>query len=237
VAGVKMTPPLGLTSWAAFQQAGDQTMVMGDMVLLEDQVNPVMSVALGNGLEVTALHNHFSWDTPKVMFMHIGGMGDEATLAEAVGKVLTMIKDMSGGKGGVPRVELSPAQTSLDPKAIEDVLGVKGQLANGVYRVTIGRTTTMHGPAVGNTMGVNTWAAFAGSDTKAIVAGDFVMYEPEVQSVLKALRAAGINIVAIHHHMIEDSPRTVFLHYWGVGPTRELAQGLKAALETHTRSP
>src|SRR5215510_12369239 len=232
VAGVKMTPPLGLTSWAAFQQAGDQVMVMGDMVLLEDQVNPVMSVALQNGLEITALHNHFFWDSPKVMFMHIGGMGDEAKVAGAVGKVLTKIKETSGGKGDVPRVELSPAQTSLDPKAIEDVLGVKGQLANGVYKVTIGRTTKMDGHEVGNTIGVNTWAAFAGSDAKAMVDGDFVMFEPEVQPVLKALRGAGINIVAIHQHMLEDSPRTVFLHYWGVGPTRELAKGLKAALDT-----
>jgi hypothetical protein len=232
VAGVKMTPPLGLTSWAAFQKAGDHTMVMGDMVLLEDQVNPVMSVALDNGLEVTALHNHFFWASPKVMFMHIGGMGDEAQLAGAVGKVFTKIKDTSGGKGEVPRVELSPAQTSLDPKAIEDVLGVKGQLASGVYKVTIGRTTKMDGYEVGNTMGVNTWAAFAGSDEKAVVDGDFVMFEPEVQPVLKALRGAGINIVAIHNHMIGESPRTVFLHYWGVGPTRLLAAGLKAALDT-----
>jgi hypothetical protein len=231
-AGVKMTPPLGLTSWAAFQKTGDHAMVMGDMVLLEDQVNPVMSVALDNGLAVTALHNHFFWDSPKVMFMHIGGMGDETMLAGAVGKVLATIKDTSGGKGQVPRAELSPAQTSLDPKAIEDVLGVKGQLANGVYKVTIGRTTKMDGYAVGNTMGVNTWAAFAGSDAKAVVDGDFVMFEPEVQPVLKALRSAGINIVAIHNHMIEESPRTVFLHYWGVGPTRDLAQGLKTALAT-----
>jgi hypothetical protein len=235
VAGVKMTPPLGLTSWAAFQQAGDQAMVMGDMVLLEDQVNPVMSIALENGLEVTALHNHFFWDSPKVMFMHIGGMGDEAKLAGAVGKVFATIKETSGGKGEVPGVELSPAQTSLDPKAIEDVLGVKGQLASGVYKVTLGRTTTMHGHEVGNTMGVNTWAAFAGSDAQAVVDGDFVMLEPEVQPVLKALRGGGINIVAIHHHMLEDSPRTVFLHYWGVGPTRQLAQGLKAALDTQSR--
>jgi Domain of Unknown Function (DUF1259) len=235
VAGVKMTPPLGLTSWAAFQQAGDQAMVMGDMVLLEDQVNPVMSIALENGLEVTALHNHFFWDSPKVMFMHLGGMGDEAKLAGAVGKVFATIKETSGGKGEVPRVEFSPAQTSLDPKAIEDVLGVKGQLASGVYKVTLGRTTTMHGHEVGNTMGVNTWAAFAGSDAQAVVDGDFVMLEPEVQPVLKALRGGGINIVAIHHHMLEDSPRTVFLHYWGVGPTRQLAQGLKAALDTQSQ--
>src|SRR5882724_10002947 len=232
VAGVKMTPPLGLTSWASFQKAGEQSVVMGDMVLLEDQVNQVMSVALEIGLEVTALHNHFFWDAPKVMFMHIGGMGDEAPLAGAVGKVFTTIKDTSGGKGEVPRVELSPAQTSLDPKAIEDILGMKGQLANGVYKVTIGRTTKMHGHEVGNTMGVNTWAAFAGSDEKAIVDGDFIMFEREVQPVLKALRGAGIQIVAIHQHMIEESPRTVFLHYWGVGPTRELAKGLKAALDT-----
>jgi hypothetical protein len=235
VAGVKMTPPLGLTSWAAFQQAGDQVMVMGDLVLLEDQVNPVMSVALQNGLEVTALHNHFFWDAPKVMFMHIGGMGDETKVAGAVGKVFATIKDTSGGKGEVPRVELSPAQTSLDPKAIEDVLGVKGQLANGVYKITIGRMTKMDEHEVGNTMGVNTWAAFAGSDAKAVVDGDFVMFEPEVQPVLKALRGAGINIVAIHHHMIGESPRTVFLHYWGVGPTHDLAQGLKAALAVQGR--
>jgi hypothetical protein len=220
VAGVKMTPPLGLTSWAAFQKVGDQVMVMGDMVVLED------------GLAVTALHNHFLWDTPKVMFMHIGGTGDEVALAGAVGKVFATIKDTSGGKGEVPRVELSPAQTSLDPKPIEDLLGAKGQLAGGIYKVTIGRTTTMHSHTVGNAMGVNTWAAFAGSDEKAVVDGDFVVFEHELQPVLKALRGAGIHIVAIHHHMVEESPRTVFLHYWGVGPTRALATGLKAALET-----
>jgi uncharacterized protein DUF1259 len=232
VAGVKMTPPLGLTSWAAFQKAGEQVMVMGDMVMLEDQVNSVMSVALENGLEVTALHNHFFWDTPKVMFMHIGGMGNEGQLAGAVGKVFATIKETSGGKGQVPHVELSPTQTSLDPKPIEDTLGVKGQLASGVYKVIVGRTTKMHGHSVGNAMGVNTWAAFAGSDETAIVDGDFIMFEDEVQPVLKALRGARINIVALHQHMLEESPHTVFLHYWGVGSTRELARGLKAALET-----
>jgi hypothetical protein len=231
-AGVKMTPPMGLTSWAAFQQMGPQTMVMGDLVLLEDQVNPVMSVALTNGLEVTALHNHFFWDTPKVMFMHIGGMGSEETLAGAVGKVFTTIKETSGGKGTVPHAELDPAKTSLDPKPIEEILGVKGQMANGVYKVTIGRTTKMHDHEVGNTMGVNTWAAFVGSDDTAVVDGDFAMLESELQPVLKALRSAGINIVAIHQHMTMEAPRVVFLHYWGVGPTRVLATGLKAALAT-----
>jgi hypothetical protein len=231
-AGVKMTPPMGLTSWAAFQPIGTQTMVMGDIVLLEDQVNPVMSVALTHGLEVTALHNHFFWDTPKVMFMHIGGMGSVEALASAVGKVFATIKETSGGKGTVPHAELDPAKTSLDPKPIEEVLGVKGQMANGVYKVTIGHTTHMHGHEVGNTMGVNTWAAFVGSDDTAVVDGDFAMLESELQPVLQALRGAGINIVAIHQHMTMESPRVVFLHYWGVGPTRTLATGLKAALTT-----
>jgi hypothetical protein len=232
VAGVKLTPPMGLTSWAAFHQVGTQTMVMGDIVLLEDQVNPVMSTALTNGLEVTALHNHFFWDTPKVMFMHVGGMGSEETLAGAVGKVFATIKETSGGKGHIPQAALDPAKTSLDAKPIEDILDRKGQMANGVYKVTIGRTTTMHGHEVGNTMGVNTWAAFVGSDDTAVVDGDFAMLESELQSVLKALRAADIDIVAIHQHMTMESPRVVFLHYWGVGPTRALATGLKTALDT-----
>jgi Domain of Unknown Function (DUF1259) len=194
-----------------------------------------MCCYMTSGLEVTALHNHFFWDTPKVMFMHIGGMGDEGKLAEAVGKVFSNIKETSGGKGMVPLVELSPAQTSLDPKIIEDILGVKGQLSNGVYKLTVGRTTTMDGHAVGNAIGVNTWAAFAGSDQKAVVDGDFAMLERELQPVLKALRGSGINIVAIHNHMTLESPRIMFLHYWGVGPTRELAQGLKVALATQQK--
>src|SRR5499427_463864 len=189
-AGVKMNPAMGLTSYAAFMKAGANTMVMGDTTLLEDQVNPVMSAALDNGLEVTALHNHFFWDSPKVMFMHIGGMGDEEKLASAVGKVFAKIKDTSGGKGEVPKADLDPAKTSLDPKNIEGIMGMKGQIASGVYKITIGRTTKMGGHEVGNAMGINTWAAFVGSDQQAVVDGDFVMLEQELQSVLKALRGA-----------------------------------------------
>jgi hypothetical protein len=228
-AGARMTPPLGLTSWATFMKAGTQSMVMGDTVLTEAQVNPVMSVALGNGLEVTALHNHFLWESPRVMFMHIGGMGDEAALATAVGKVFAKIKETSG-LTDAPMTAVDPARTSLDPKKIEAVLGRKGDLKDGVYKVTIGRTTKMHGHAVGNTMGVNTWMAFAGSDDEAIVDGDFAMLESELQGVLEALRAAGINIVSIHNHMTQEEPRIMFLHYWGVGRTTDLAQGLKTAL-------
>jgi hypothetical protein len=194
-----------------------------------------MDVALENGLAVTALHNHFFWDSPKVMFMHIGGRGTEEQLATAAGKVFAKIKETSGGKGERPHADLDPAKTSLDPKKIEDVIGAKGQLSDGVYKITIGRTTKMEGYEVGNTMGVNTWAAFVGSDEKAVVDGDFVMFENELQPVLKALRGAGIDVVAIHNHMTEESPRTVFLHYWGVGATGQLAKGVKAALDAQNK--
>src|SRR5262249_17172962 len=144
VGGVRLTPALGLTAWAAFTRAGTHEMVMGDMVLLEDQVNPVMSVALDNGLEVTALHNHFFWDSPKVMFMHVGGMGDEEKLATAVGKVFAKIKETAGGKGETVKADIDPAKSSLDPKKLEAVLGA-GEFKDGVFKATIGRTTTMHG--------------------------------------------------------------------------------------------
>jgi hypothetical protein len=231
-AGAKMTPPMGLTCWAAFMRMGDHAMVMGDQVLLEDQVNPVMSVALENGLEVTALHNHFFWDSPKVMFMHIGGMGDESKLAEAVGKVFAKIKETGGGKGETITADIDTSKSNIDGTKLDAIFGRKGEATKGIYKVTIGRTTQMMGHEVGNTMGVNTWAAFAGSDDKAVVDGDFAMTEQELQGVLKALRGAHINIVAIHNHMTGESPRIMFLHFWGVGPTTDLAKGIKAALDT-----
>jgi Domain of Unknown Function (DUF1259) len=230
-AGVRITPALGLTSWAAFQKAGGQTMVMGDMVLLEDQVSPVMDATLQNGLEVTALHNHFFWDSPKVAFMHIGGMGDEGKLSAAVGKVFSRIQETSGGKSVATGTRIDPARTTLDPEKIASILGAKGDLKDGVYKVTVGRKVRMHGHDVGNAMGVNTWAAFAGSENEAVVDGDFVVFGSELQGVLKALRAARIHVVAIHNHMVAEEPRTVFLHYWGVGPAADLAKGVRAALD------
>ncbi len=229
--GVRVTPAMGLTSWAAFQRVGGHVVVMGDLVLLQDQVNPVMSAALDNGLEVTALHNHFLWESPRVMFMHVGGMGDEQQLAAAVGKVFARMSETAGGHGGPPEADLDPAKTTLDPKKIDAVLHEPGTLADGVYKVVVGRTTAMHGGTMGAAMGVNTWAAFVGADDRAVVDGDFAMLEGEVQGVLRALRAAGIDVVAIHQHMAGEEPRIVFLHYWGVGSTASLARGLRAALD------
>jgi len=232
VAGVKMIPPMGLTSWAAFKSVGDQVMVMGDMVLQEHQVNPVLSIALDNGIEVTALHNHFLWDTPKVIFMHIGGMGDLEKLATGVGKIFLEIKNTSSGKTHVPHTPFSASKTSLDPKAIETIIGVPVEKVGEVYKVTIGRTTVTAEYDAGKTMGVNTWAAFTGSNKNAVVDGDFAMLESELQGVLKALRSTGILITAIHHHMTGESPKIVFLHYWGTGSVSDLAKAIKTALNS-----
>jgi hypothetical protein len=237
VAGsVKMTPPMGLTAWAAFQKMGDHDMVMGDIVLTEDQVNPVMSVALDSGLEVTALHNHFFWDNPKIMFMHIGGMGDETTLATAVGKVFAKLHETEGGKGEQPaKLAIDPAKSKLDAAKLDAAFGTKGDYKDGVYKATFGRTTKMGDTSVGNTMGVNTWAALAGTDDGAVIDGDFAMLESELQTVLKTLRKANIDVVAIHQHMTGEQPRIVFLHYWGTGKAEELAKAIKAALDTQAK--
>jgi hypothetical protein len=228
VGGVKLTPPSGLTSWAAFEPAGSGVMVMGDMVLTEDQVNPAMSAALDNGLDVTALHNHFLGEIPRVMFMHIGGSGSLESLAKAVGKVLAQTK-----APGVPlsTAEIDPAQSQFDPTKIAAVLGHRGDLSGGVYKVTIGRSANMHGHPVGTTMGVNSWAAFSGTEDRAVVDGDIAMLESELQPVLKALRHADIQIVAIHQHMTGETPRFIFLHYWGIGRTEDLAKGIRSALD------
>jgi hypothetical protein len=204
-------------------------------VLQEDQVIPVMDASLNNGLDVTGLHNHFLADSPRIMFMHIGGMGEQEKLAAAVGKVFATIQQTSGGKGRLPTATVDPAGTTLDAAALDGALGVKGTVSGGVYKGVVGRTTKMHGTEVGSTMGVNTWFAFAGSDQQAVVDGDFVMYEAELQPVLKALRKADIAVVAIHNHMTMEEPRVLFLHFWGVGPARSLADGLKAAMDTQKR--
>lgn len=235
VAGVKMVPAMGLTSWAAFTPIDHQIMVMGDMVLTDDQVNPVMRVALDNGLAVTALHNHFLWEEPRLMFMHIGGKGKEEDLAKAVGKVFAKIKNTAQLPVAVYTHPIDPAHSTLNPEKIDKILGVKGTFTKGVYKAVIGRTTKMDKHEIGNTMGINTWAAFAGSDDKAVVDGDFAMYEPELQDVLKALRKANINIVSIHQHMIGEDPRIIFLHYWGLGSSEHLAKALRAALNVTSK--
>ena len=240
VDGWKMPPFMGLTSWAAFTQGKKaESMVMGDLVLMQDEVNPVMSAALDAGLNVTALHNHFFYDEPKVFFMHIGGEGPTEKLAAGVKSALDKVKEVRAAAPepqksfGEPFASEKNAITGAD---IEAALGAKGQAKDGMFKVTIGRKATMPcGCEVGNDMGVNTWAGFAGTDQNALVDGDFVVLESELQPVLKSLRADGINIVAIHNHMTLEEPRYVFLHYWGRGPAVELANAVKNALNKTAR--
>jgi len=207
---------------------------MGDMVLLEDEVNPVMSAALDNGLSVTALHNHFFFDDPKVYFMHIGGQGEADKLATGIRKVFDTVKEIRS-KNPVPAKSFGlgslPAESSITAATLEEILGTKGEAKNGMFKAVFGRTTTMPcGCKVGKEMGVNTWAAFAGSDQNALVDGDFAVQETQLQDVLKSLRKSGINIVAIHSHMTGENPRILFLHYWGRGAAADLAKAVKTAL-------
>ncbi|MBM3724887.1 MAG: DUF1259 domain-containing protein [Acidobacteria bacterium] len=240
VDGRPLHPFQGVTSWAAFTPDAHtgRLMVMGDLVLFEDELNPVMSVALDNGLEVTALHNHFFFDSPRVMFMHIGGSGTAEQLAGAVGQALRKVAEIRKANAkpassfGGPEI---PPTNTISPAPLDAIFGLTGQVNSGMYKLSIGRPASMHGRTVGNQMGVNTWAAFAGSDGAAVVDGDFAMLESELQPVLKALRRAGINIVAIHNHMTHEEPQYVFLHYWGKGPAQDLARSLKAAMDTQKK--
>jgi hypothetical protein len=233
VDGMPLHPFAGLGSWAAFTPAPHGAMVMGDTVVFQDEVTPAMDAAFAGGLEVSALHNHFFYDEPKVYFMHIGGAGEPEKLAAAVKGVWDAIKKVRSERpepatnfaGGTPK----PGK--INPAPIETALGQKSETQGGVVKVTIGREGEMHGTKVGGSMGLTTWAAFSGSDELAAVDGDFIMTAKEVQPVLRALRKAGIHVVALHNHMIGEQPAFYFTHFWGKGNTQELSRGIKSALE------
>ena len=238
VDGWTMSPFMGLGTWAAFTETKNGAMVMGDTVLFEDEVSPAMSVALDNGLSVTALHNHFFFDEPKVYFMHIEGEGSVDKLAGAVRKIYDTIKTIRGPNAkpantfeeGVLGQGSLPEKNSINAAPLNEIFGMQGESKDGMVKFTIGRPAKMHGVKIDKEMGVNTWAAFAGSDDNAVVDGDYAVTEDELQPALKALRVGGINIVAIHSHMTHENPRILFLHYWGRGSSKKLAQAVKGAL-------
>jgi uncharacterized protein DUF1259 len=230
VDGWTMPPFMGLGTWAAFTATQTGAMVMGDTVLFEDEVNAAMSAALDNGLNVTALHNHFFFDRPKVYFMHIEGEGTADKLAGAVRKVYDSIKQT---RAATPQPKDSfgdnavSEKNSISAAPLNAIFETQGESKDGMVKFTFGRPAKMHGVTLGNTMGVNTWAAFAGSDDNAIVDGDFAVTEDELQPVLKSLLKEKINIVAIHQHMTHEEPRIMFFHYWGRGTAKDLAQAIK----------
>ncbi len=233
VDGWIIPPFMGLGTWAAFKETKAGAMVMGDTVLFEDEVNPAMSAALDNGLSVTALHNHFFFDQPKVFFMHIEGEGTVDRLAAAVRKVYDTTKAIRGPNAkpaesfpevGQPSL---PEKNSIAAAPLNEIFGTQGESKDGMVKFTIGRPAKMHDVTIDKDMGVNTWAAFAGTDDNAIVDGDFAVTEDELQPVLKSLLKNKINIVAIHQHMTREEPRIMFFHYWGRGSAKDLAQAVK----------
>jgi len=236
VDGWTMPPFMGLGTWAAFTETKNGAMVMGDTVLFEDEVNSAMSAALDNGLNVTALHNHFFFDQPKVYFMHIEGEGTVDKLAGAVRKIYDTTKAIRGPSAepaaSFPTTGLGPLpeKSSITAAPLNEIFGMQGESKDGMVKFTIGRPAKMHGTSINKDMGVNTWAAFAGSDDNAIVDGDFAVTEDELQPVLKSLLENKINVVAIHQHMTHEEPRIMFFHYWGRGGAKDLAQAVKGRL-------
>ncbi len=235
VDGVATPTPFGFGGWLALTKGdGGMDVMMGDLVLTEDEVNPVMSALLDNGLEVTALHNHFFYENPRVFYTHVMGHGKPADLARMAKPALDLI-------GHVPTRHSSSASATvtlqpgrIDTAKITQIVGHEGEQTGPVYKITVGRddlNLKEMGATINARMGLNTWAAFVGTDEHAAVAGDVAMLDPEVTSVLKALRGHGLEVVAIHHHMIGSQPTIIFLHYWGQGPVDKLATGFKAALD------
>ena len=233
IQGRSAPTPFGFGGWIALTKGtGGQDVLMGDLVLTEDEVNPVMSAVLTNGLDVTALHNHFFWEQPRVYYMHVHGMGTAADLTTRVKPALDLIPKPPPVAPGAPAP--ASASATLDSAALATAIGHQGEQTGPVYKITIGRqdvNVLEHGAVINARMGLNTWAAFAGTDADAMVAGDVAMLATEVTPVLKSLRANGINVVAIHHHMTGVSPSIVFLHYYGTGPAMKLAQSVRAAVD------
>jgi hypothetical protein len=231
VDGVATPTPFGFGGWIALTKGtGGMDVMMGDLVLTDSEVNPVMSAVLENGLDVTAVHNHFFFENPRMFFMHVHGHGRADELAKKIQPALALI-GKSGGSPGSPGRAISGA---LDTAQLAKIIGHDGEQNGQVYKITIGRPDLPikeMGALINARMGLNTWAAFYGSDADAVVAGDIAMRESEVTPVLKALRSQGIDVVALHHHMTTTQPTVFFLHYWGKGPAQKLATGVRAAID------
>ena len=234
VDGFKIIPAMGLGTWVAFTPTKDGVMVMGDIIVTETDLGPVQQEIIKQGLTSTAIHNHFIRNHPNIMYMHLGGTGSTEAMAQKAKAVLDKVKEVRGGDPLKGTASNESVQNTLDTKRLDEILRYKAEMSKGVYKYTIGRPDvklTEHGIRVSTFLGFNTWAAFQGTPDKAAVAGDFTMLENEVEPVLKALVENGIEVVALHNHMVHEQPRIFFLHYWGVGNAEQLAKGLRAALD------
>ena len=239
VDGFKIIPAMGLGTWIGFTATKDGTMIMGDLVLTETDLKPVQQEVIKQGLTITAIHNHFVRNHPNVMYMHVGGSGKAVDVATKAKAVLDKIKEIRGGDPSKGTASSEPVANGLNTKKLDDILGYKAELSKGVYKYTIGRPDIKlkeHGTTVSTFLGFNTWAAFQGSPDHAAVCGDFAMLEDEVAPVIKALIENGIEVVAVHNHMVHEQPKIFFLHFWGIGNAEQLAKGLRSALDQTGKS-
>lgn len=233
--GIPTPTPFGFGGWLAMTKGSSgNDVMMGDLVLLEEEVNPVMSALLENELDVTALHNHFFFESPRIFYMHVHGYGKAADLARRAKPAIGLIgQSAPAHPSSAPRGEGTVSAGPMDTAKISRIAGHEGEQSGQVYKITVGRddlNLTEMGAKINARMGLNSWAAFFGSDSNAEVAGDIAMLSNEITPVLKALRSHGLNVVAIHNHMTDVQPAVYFLHYWGTGPADKLATGFKAAL-------
>lgn len=234
VDGFKIIPAMGLSTWVAFAPTKNGVMLMGDIVVTETDLAPVQQEMIRQGLTSTAIHNHFIRNHPNIVYMHIGGSGNTTMMAQKAKAVLDKVNATRGGDPSKGTASNGNVENTMDTKKLDAIIGYKAEMNKGVYKYTIGRPDvklTEHGAPVSTFLGFNTWAAFQGTEDKAAVAGDFTMLENEVEPVLKALIENGIEVVALHNHMVHEQPRVFFLHYWGVGNAEKLARGLRAALD------
>src|SRR6202521_1236327 len=235
VANVNTPTPFGFGGWVAMTKGtGGLDVMMGDLVLTQDEVNPVMSALLDNGLEVTALHNHFLWDEPRMFYMHVHGHGKPADLARQLKPALDLIGRSTTRATSASAAPAAAPATTIDTAKLAPIVGPQGEQRGDSYQITTGRDDlklTEMGAPINARMVLNTWAAFVGTNENAAIAGDVAMLANEVTLVLKALRKNGLDVVAIHHHMTDTRPSIYFLHYWGKGPADKLATGFRAAVD------
>jgi Domain of Unknown Function (DUF1259) len=236
IRGEPVPIPFGFGGWVAFKKTrnGKGTVMMSDTVLLQDEVNPVISAAHANGIEITAIHNHFFFEEPRLFYMHVHAMGEPGELARRYSQAIQPSKLHPANQ---PPAGPPPAKTGaelFDTARLAQIAGHEGQVNGPTYKITVGRpdlTVMAMGAEITAAIGLNSWAAFAGATDQAHIAGDIAMLEPEVNPVIAALRRNDLSVVALHHHMLGEEPRILFLHYYGTGPAETLARGFRTALD------
>ncbi|GAB3196143.1 hypothetical protein ABID22_002787 [Pontibacter aydingkolensis] len=235
VKGEPVPIPFGFGGWVAIKKTtdGKSAVLMSDTVLLQEEVNPLISAAQANGLEVSAIHNHFFYEEPRIFYMHVHGMGEPTDLAKRYAAAIKGTKLLPANQPKTTGASQKTGKELFDLPKLDAIVKHKGTVNGPTYKYTVGRddlNVMAMGAELTTAMGLNSWASFAGTQDKAHIAGDIAMLEQEVNPVIKALRQNNLEVVAVHNHMLGDDPRMVFLHYYGQGPAPQLAQGFRAAL-------